>query len=134
MTKSTKITLLAMVAALIIAYVLLIVLTEPPPNTITQHPVETIEFVRGESANESKVFVKTDRENFILGNYSIDFIRAESGSELTLDEVDYGAPRSSFSVNPYNLHVPEDQIEALNTDYKKTFGEELVFVDDESTK
>lgn len=134
MTKSTKITLLAMVAALIIAYVLMIVLIEPPPNTITQHPVETVEFIRGEFANESDVFVKTDRENFIIGNYSIDFIHAESGSELTLDEVDYGSPHSSFGVNPYNLHVPEDQIEALSAAYKKTFGDDLVFVGDKSTK
>lgn len=134
MKISPLLLIIAMIAVTFAGLLILIFGTEPPPNTVVQHPVETVEFIRDAEFNESDVFVKTDRENLIVDKNSLNFIRGGSGEALIIDEVKFGSPRSAFGVKPYSLRVPEDRIEEISEAYTKIFGEEIVFVGDEPTK
>lgn len=134
MSSGTKWLMIALISTLIVSMVLLIVVVEPKPNTMVQHPVEQVDFVRSESTNPDEIFIQTDRENFIVSTHNINFVQESSGTESWLDEVKYASARSAFGVKPYNLHIPEDQIETINASYLKTFGEDIVFLEDENAE
>lgn len=132
MSKGTKWLIATLISGVAVFIATISFAVEPKPNTIVQHPVENIDFVRSEGNDPDEVFIKSDRENFIVSTSNINFIQAPNGADLLLDEVKYASPRSAFGVRPYNLHLPVDQIKTINEAYLKTFGEEIPFSEDEN--
>lgn len=132
MDTGTKWLVVSLVSAVVVFITTIALAPEPKPNTMVEHPVENVDFVRSNSNDPDEVFIQTDRQNFIVSTHNINFVQEPSGTESWLDEVKYASPRSAFGVKPYNLHIPKDQIETINEAYLKTFGEDIVFFEDET--
>lgn len=106
---------------------------EPPENTIDKNPVETIEFIKRDKYSKHVSYIQTDTEHLVINTESIQFTQAKPGETLSFGRIHYAAP-SLFGDLPYNLNVPENQIDIISKKYETAFGEPPEFVDDKPDK